>query len=300
MHLVRQPSRLRTMLFSAQQQARTKLYRLPFLELAPYVVLVLIWWVFTPSALRLAIELRHARPRLVKALRKSIQLVDTIALLFSLSLPSGRKNSLFPPWPLSPRMLLILFVVWTVMADLMKFRINKQKVATGLLLDKLHEQDFAGPLSRRASKVLGPISRYRIADILHHMKLVSRASRPGLIVGFLRIQCNGLCTAQRFHTEEHDHTCRVGCPNEPDSLSHYNECPRLYNIFASFWRHATILPRRNHLLHAWITRVFLRSLQYGIVVMGSLDAFVYAHHQHRQGFENPGNFGDYMKGRFAS
>ena len=47
-----------------------------------------------------------------------------------------------------------------------------------------------------------------------------------------------------------------------------------------------------------ITRVFLRSLQYGIVVMGFLDAFVYAHHQHRQGFENPGIFfGDCMKGR---
>ena len=29
----------------------------------------------------------------------------------------------------------------------------------------------------------------------------------------------------------------------------------------------------------------------------SLIAFVYVHHQHRQGFENPGNFGDNMKGR---
>ena len=113
------------------------------------------------------------------------------------------------------------------------------------------------------------------------MKLVSRASRPGLTVGILRTLCNGLCTAQRFHTEEHDHTCRVGCPNEPDSLSHYNECPRLYNIFVSFWRHATVLPQRNLFLHDLITRMFLRSLQYGIVVMGFLDAFVNAHHQHR-------------------
>ena len=75
-------------------------------------------------------------------------------------------------------------------------------------------------------------------------------------------------------TEEHDHTCRVGCPNEPASLTHYNECPRLYNIFISFWRHAAILPQRNHFLHALITRVFLQSLQYGIVVLGFLDAFV--------------------------
>ena len=65
-------------------------------------------------------------------------------------------------------------------------RDKKQKVATGLIRDKLRTHDFAGPISLRASKVLGPISRYRIADILPHMKLASRASRPGLTVGFLR------------------------------------------------------------------------------------------------------------------
>ena len=42
---------------------------------------------------------------------------------------------------------------------------KKQKVATGLLRDKLYEQDFAGPISVRASKVLGLISRYRVAEI---------------------------------------------------------------------------------------------------------------------------------------
>ena len=94
---------------------------------------------------------------------------------------------------------------------------KKQKVATSLLRDKLHTQDFAGPISLRASKVLGPISRYRIADMLSHMKLTPRASRPGLTVGFLRILCNGLCTAERFHSEGDEQTCRVGCPDEPDS-----------------------------------------------------------------------------------
>ena len=112
---------------------------------------------------------------------------------------------------------------------------KKQQIATGLLCDKLFEQDFAGPISLRASKVLGPISRYRVADILLHMKLLSRASRPGLTVGVLRILCNGPCTAQRFHTEDYEQMCRVGCPNEPDSLSHCIECPLLYDMFRSFW-----------------------------------------------------------------
>ena len=73
-------------------------------------------------------------------------------------------------------------------------------IATGLLRDKLYEQDFAGTISQRAPEVLGPISRYRVADILLHMKLVSRASRPGLTVGILRILtvCNGLCKDKDF------------------------------------------------------------------------------------------------------
>ena len=42
---------------------------------------------------------------------------------------------------------------------------------------------------------------------------------------------------------------------------------------------------------------FLRSLRYGIVVMGAIDALVYAHNHHRRNMDNPGNFGDCMKGR---
>ena len=70
-------------------------------------------------------------------------------------------------------------------------QLQKQKAATWLLVDKLHEQDFAGPLACRASRVLGPISRHRVADVLRRMNKVSRASRPGLLVGFPRILCNG-------------------------------------------------------------------------------------------------------------
>ena len=56
-------------------------------------------------------------------------------------------------------------------------------------------------------------------------------------------------------------------------------------------------PQRNCLLHDLISRVFLRSLQYGIVVLGFLDACVYAHHKHRLDSANAGNFGDCMSGR---
>ena len=61
---------------------------------------------------------------------------------------------------------------------------KKQKVATSLFCDKLNTQDFAGPISLLVCKFLGPVSRYRIADTLHHMKLASRVFRPGLTINF--------------------------------------------------------------------------------------------------------------------
>ena len=51
---------------------------------------------------------------------------------------------------------------------------------------------------------------------------------------FLRILCNGFCTAQRFHTEGVEQMCRIGCLDEPDPLAHHNECPLLYNLFPSY------------------------------------------------------------------
>ena len=168
---------------------------------------------------------------------------------------------------------------------------KEQNIATGLLLDKQRTQDFAGPLSSRATRVLGPISGHCIADILPHLKRVSPASRPGLLVGFLRILCNGLCTAQRFHTAENDHTCRIGCPDAPDSLSHYNEL-NVPGCTTSFFLSGGT-PRWCHKG----TSLFLRSLPFGIVVLGFLDAFVYAHHKHRRDSANAGNFGDCMSGR---
>ena len=190
---------------------------------------------------------------------------------------------------------LIWFVGWTVTTHLTKLRrIRSRRLPPDYFLTISMNKNLQG-LFLAATRVSGPISRHRVADNLPHMKSVSRASRPGLLVGFLHILCNGLCTAERFHTEEHHHTCRVGCPNEPVSLTHYNECPKLYNIFVSFWRHATILPHRNHFLHDLINRVFFQSLQNGIVVLGFLDAFVDAHQKHLQSSENPGNFDDCMK-----
>ena len=94
---------------------------------------------------------------------------------------------------------------------------KKQKAATALLRDEFQKQDFAKPVSLRVSRILGPVSRFRIAQILLQMKLASRASRPGQTVGVLRILSNGLC--RRFHAEGEEQRCKVGCLDEPDSLA---------------------------------------------------------------------------------
>ena len=167
----------------------------------------------------------------------------------SLFLPLGNVIFFFLPC-ITRRMHLTFFVSWTMTTLLTTFlKTKSRKLPPDTLVDKLRTQDFAGSLSSRASRVLGPISRHRIADILLHLKLVSGASRLGLLIGFFRTLSHGLCTVGRFHTAENYHSCRIGCLDESDSLTHFNLRPRLHKIFISFWRHATILPPRNCLLH---------------------------------------------------
>ena len=144
------PSRLRTMLFSVLLQGRITLFHLRCLGLALFLALARIWWAFIPFAQRLDSELQHARSRLAKSLEKiSTARGRNCTPLFALS-PIWKKNPSFHPCLSVPRN-------------------KKQKVATGLLLDKLHKQDFAGLLSSRASRVLGPSIRYRVSDMLSHM-----------------------------------------------------------------------------------------------------------------------------------
>ena len=53
------------------------------------------------------------------------------------------------------------------------------------------------------------------------------------------------------------------------------------DIFVTIWRNAGVHFREGQLFHDLITQTLLRSLQYGIVVMGLLDAFENAHNYHR-------------------
>ena len=190
-------------------------------------------------------------------------------------------------------------VIWIMLPKLTTLlAIRNKKAATALLRDAIEIRDFSVPIAAPVSKILGPISRHLMAQILTMICDAARASRPGIAVGILRVLCNGMCTAQRFHVDDEEQKCRVGCPGGPDSLSHYYECPLLYNFVIAAWRNAAVRPRIDHLFHDLVTQTLSRSFQYGIVVVGGvIDAFVHAHNCHRRNSDNPGNFGDCMEGR---
>ena len=55
----------------------------------------------------------------------------------------------------------------------------QQKAATTLLSDTIQERDFALPIAKRASNILGPISGHHVAQIPPMIRSAASASRPG-------------------------------------------------------------------------------------------------------------------------
>ena len=55
--------------------------------------------------------------------------------------------------------------------------------------------------------------------------------KAGLIVGALRVACNGLPTAARFRTAEENPGCNSGCSEGLDCLWYFYRCPRWSTIF---------------------------------------------------------------------
>ena len=76
--------------------------------------------------------------------------------------------------------------------------------ATALLCELEQPRDFAHAIAARASNIFGPISRHRITQVLPAVRKATRATRPGMVVGAIRVLCHGVCTSHRFHTEFDD------------------------------------------------------------------------------------------------
>ena len=102
-----------------------------------------------------------------------------------------------------------------------------------------------------------------------------------------------ICLAARFRgatrsTTLFDGLAKIRAARNSDRVT-------LHTFFTA-WEESVLHRRLRHeLLHDLITQAACWSFQYGIVVLGIVDAFVYAHNHHRHNTDNPGNFEDCME-----
>ena len=96
--------------------------------------------------------------------------------------------------------------------------------------------DIANAICSCSNRALGFVSQHRVHLPMQGLCRTANSCKPGLLFDALRIACNGLCTAARYHTAEDNPGCRLGCVEEEDCLRHYNSCPILFDHFGSLWR----------------------------------------------------------------
>ena len=88
--------------------------------------------------------------------------------------------------------------------------------------------DIAKAICSHSTHIRGFVSQHRVHLLMQSLCPTAHSCKPGLVVSALRIACNGLCTAARFHTAEDNPGCRLGCLEEQDCLRHYNSCQKLF------------------------------------------------------------------------
>ena len=127
-------------------------------------------------------------------------------------------------------------VVWTTMASLMRpHRKRSRRLPPAYSVTNYIHRILLDQLSG-CPKILGPISHYRIADILPHEACVE--SFLSWARCFLRILCNGLCTAQGFHAERCVvHDVRMNPTPSPTTTN----ALLLYDMLISYWEQASVL-----------------------------------------------------------
>ena len=161
------------------------------------------------------------------------------------------------------------------MTHLMKFgKTKNRKLPLGYFWPDSTDKRLQAP-SLAVPRVSGPTCRHRVCWQPAPHENVSHASRPGLLVGFLRLPCQMR-------------------PDDPDTFTHHNECPKLCNISYLFLETCydiatkkSITARLDHSNLLTKPSIYFEELDF-------LDAFVHAHHQHRQDSDNSGNFGDLL------
>ena len=136
--------------------------------------------------------------------------------------------------------------------------------------------DIATVISSRSFCAPGFVNQHRVLSLMKALCRTANSCKAGLVVGALRIACNGLCTAARFHTAEENPGSLLGCHEGLDCLRHYNRCPTLLDHIRSLWPGASECISPTAIFNDVLFKIAVRSDRLCILVSGLLDAFVTA------------------------
>ena len=151
-----------------------------------------------------------------------------------------------------------------------------QSGAATLLRQSGNILDIAQAICKRSNRVLGFVNQYRMHLLMKGLCRATISCKPGLVVGAVRVACNGLCTAARFHTVDEHPGCNLGCTEKPDCLRHYNCCPILFDHLKSLWPGTDECISPTAILNDLLFKIAVRSDRLCILESGFLDAFVSA------------------------
>ena len=95
--------------------------------------------------------------------------------------------------------------------------------------------DIATAICSRSNCAIGFVNQHRVLSLMEGLCRTANSCKAGMVVGALRIACNGLCTAARFHTADGTQDAFWAATGGLDCIRHYNQCPTLFEFFRSLW-----------------------------------------------------------------
>ena len=142
---------------------------------------------------------------------------------------------------------------------------------------------IANATCRRSNRVLGFVKKYRVHLLMKELYpsansckfgRTANLCKPGLIVGALRVACDGLCTVARFHNADEHPGCILGALKDLIDCGIFNCCPTLFDHLNSLLPCTSECISPTAIINDLLFKIAVRSDRLCILVSGLLEAFV--------------------------
>ena len=120
------------------------------------------------------------------------------------------------------------------------------------------------------------VNQHRVLSLMKGNCRTPHSCQAGLVVGALRVACNGLCTAARFLSADENPGCLLDCIEGLDCLRHDNQCPTLFRSLLAIWLGTGECISPTAILNDLLFNIALRIDRLCTLVSGLLDVFVNA------------------------